>query len=470
MPVLSMSPQQFAHDHFASAPLGHRARVKRLVRTAELLLMHPGDTLPNKLPDPAALDGLYRLARHPSVTHTTVLAGHRQRTLQRMATYPGVVLNLHDTTELDYTTRTSLAHLGRIGNGQRRGYLCHNTLAYGFDTAEVLGLANQILFRRPRAPKHESKTARARRRNRESRLWKRGAEALGRAPDGCCWVDICDRGSDLFEYLDAKHAAGQFYVVRAAQNRRILVVGADGQETAAKLFDYARGLPAHGRRAVRVQATEKQPARTAQVQVAFAPVQVRPPRQPRGEHRHEPLAVWVVQVQEVDPPPGVAPLEWTLLTNRDVPDRAAADVRVDWYSCRPVIEEFHKAQKTGCAIEALQFRTEERLQPVIALLSVVAVFLLQLRSVSRQPEATAAPAAAVVPPLFVEVLSRWRLGQPSRCWTVQDFFLALARLGGHQNRKRDGMPGWLTIWRGWTKLVVMVEAVTPLVSAKSGEN
>jgi hypothetical protein len=28
-------------------------------------------------------------------------------------------------------------------------------------------------------------------------------------------------------------------------------------------------------------------------------------------------------------------------------------------------------------------------------------------------------------------------------WTVYDFYYALARLGGHQNRKRDHPPGWL---------------------------
>ena len=38
-------------------------------------------------------------------------------------------------------------------------------------------------------------------------------------------------------------------------------------------------------------------------------------------------------------------------------------------------------------------------------------------------------------------------------------FLAVARMGGHQNRKSDGPPGWLTLWRGWHQLVVMVHAV-----------
>ena len=35
--------------------------------------------------------------------------------------------------------------------------------------------------------------------------------------------------------------------------------------------------------------------------------------------------------------------------------------------------------------------------------------------------------------------------------------LALGNLGGHLNRKRDGLPGWITLWRGWLELRPLVE-------------
>jgi hypothetical protein len=35
--------------------------------------------------------------------------------------------------------------------------------------------------------------------------------------------------------------------------------------------------------------------------------------------------------------------------------------------------------------------------------------------------------------------------------------LAVGRLGGHMNRKADGMPGWITLWRGMTKLRLLVQ-------------
>jgi len=51
----------------------------------------------------------------------------------------------------------------------------------------------------------------------------------------------------------------------------------------------------------------------------------------------------------------------------------------------------------------------------------------------------------------VAILSGWRY-QEQRPLSVREFFLALARLGGHQNRRGDGDPGWLVLWRGWAKL------------------
>jgi hypothetical protein len=53
--------------------------------------------------------------------------------------------------------------------------------------------------------------------------------------------------------------------------------------------------------------------------------------------------------REIVPSPAVS--------NREVCDAASAWEKVTWYACRYSVEEYHKAQKTGCQIEDLQFRT-----------------------------------------------------------------------------------------------------------------
>ena len=113
--------------------------------------------------------------------------------------------------------------------------------------------------------------------------------------------------------------------------------------------------------------------------------------------------------------------------------------------------------KTGCDIERLQFETEQALQPMIALLSVVTVLLLNLRLACRQPDAETRKASEVIDPAYEEILRAWRYRKPRAEMSIKEFFLALGRLGGHMNRKRDGNPGWLVLWRGWTKLQSMLE-------------
>lgn len=457
----------FGMENFGAAQLGDRRRTRRLVQTVDRMLSRPGGTLPDKLQNPAELKGLYRLVDAEEVTHAAVLEAHRQLTLERMRACEGDVLIVHDTTELDYTTRESLKGLGQIGNGSRRGYLCHNSLAVVAASREVLGLGNQILHCRPIVPEGETRGERRAREDRESRLWKRGSEAVGSPPSGRRWIDVCDRGGDLFEYLDFKHAGGGFYVVRSRHDRRI-EVDEETTQRQEQLHAYARSSPSLGEKTVEVPPRDGRAGRAARVRIAAGRVTVPPPKNPRGEYGTEPLTIWVVYAGEIDPSPGVEPVEWILLTNVPTEDLAQAGERLEWYSCRWIVEEYHKGQKTGCGIELPQFTTKERLEPVIALLSVVAVYLLQLRSSSRRADAQERRADEIMPQEPVAVLSAWRFGEIRPDWSVYDFYYALARLGGHQNRKHDHPPGWIVLWRGWMKLQDMVAGAAAMEKVRCG--
>jgi len=447
---------RFAQENFGRAELGDKRLTKRLVRVGFRMLEHPEGTLPAKMQTPADLKGLYRLLDHDPVTHAAVLQTHRDLTLERMRQIRSVVLLLHDGTQLDYTGKKSLPGLGQLAAGAARGYLAHNTLAVQED-GTVIGLASQILHLRPKVPKKESAQQRRQRRNRETRLWKTGSEAVGPPPSGCKWVDVCDRGGDLFEYLDHKHSQGGWYVVRSKHDRIAWAANDPGRKV--KLHDYARSLNTLETHEIRVSANKGREGRKARVAVAAGRVTLPVPSPKNGEHGDEPLDVWVVHVKEIDPPKGAKALEWILLTNE--PCKSARDaLRVaGWYARRPVVEEYHKAQKTGCGIELPQLTDRSRLEPVIAMISVVAVFLLGLRDAARDPEKAREPAEHFVPATYVKVINACRWKDAKRRTTLYEFLLAVARMGGHQNRKSDGPPGWLTLWRGWHQLVVMVHAV-----------
>lgn len=438
----------------AHTQLGDKRRTDRLVETARRISRHPGGSLPQKLADPAAYRATLRLMNHPDVTHQAVLQPHLLATRARAAAVPGTVLLLQDITELDYSKQQTLASLGQIGNGGGQGYECHNTLAVAAATGELLGLACQQLHHRVRRPPGEGVAACRQRLSRESRLWVHAAQQIGPAPEGCHWVDVADRGADTFEFLEHEVRHGRHFVIRSTHSRA-LEVEAAGQPH--RLHDLLRSLPAQLGWQVAVAANRGQPPRWARLQCAWAAVTLRAPHVRKGQHSRESLPVWALRVWEVAAPAEVAePLEWLLLTDEPIADAAAARRRVSYYERRPCVEEYHKAQKTGLGVEQLQLQSQAGLQPLIALLSVLAVALVNARAAARVAERAEEPATEFFDPQAVSVLSVWRYGE-ERPLTVREYVLALGRLGGHLNRKGDGLPGWQTLWRGAMKLHAMLE-------------
>ena len=453
---------------FGNTALGDRRRTKRLIAAFEQIRKHPGGTLPDKLRSPADLKALYRLCACPDVTHAAILDAMRSHTLEVVSRHNEPILILHDATELDYTSLTSLTdQLGQIGKGRSRGYVCHNSLAVDPAGREVLGLTGQILHRRAQVPKKESLTRSRNRKSRESLLWLRGTDGL---PADWRLVDVCDQGADSFELLDHEYHSGRRFVIRSKQQRAVYPdLALQGKRQS--LRDFVGSLPSLGSRTVDIQMQKgRRPrkARTSDLRISAAQVVVPRPHARRGHYGKEPLPIWVVRAFEPAPPKGEEAVDWVLLTNEPVHSLEDTLRVVDWYSTRWVIEEFHKAMKTGCGIERLQFTARARLEPAIGLLSAVATTLLNLRAASRREDAKVRPATAIVALQYVRVLSGWRYGHICDNLTVWEFLFALARLGGHQNRRSDKQPGWLVLWRGWTNLQSMVDGAEAIQRKKCG--
>lgn len=470
--IRDLSCWEFGMTHFQHCDFGDARLTRRAVGSAAMILQHPGGSLPDKLRC-SDLIGFYRMANNPKVTHEKMLQGHRQWVFEQMNSVvgepvaPRVLLLISDTTEADFTGLESTAGLGSIGNGGGRGLLCHNVLAYDCENRSTLGLASQVIHKRRDVKKSETARQKREHPQRESRLWKRGLAGLPAVPAGQLRVNICDRGGDSFENIDFFETRGEKHCIRSKSNRKLADSDAGADDVTRRLHDLARALPRVDRRSIIVNANHGQPGRCATVAIGFSPVTIPAPRGRRGEHSDQPAEAFVIHVREIRDPQdhpakskakGPEPLEWILLTNVPVQNAADAWERVDWYRCRPVIEEFHKAMKTGCGVELLQFTHRAALEVALALLSVVATQLLKMRDLSRDPEKKDLPATRVIDEIYAEVLSVMRFGKKQPL-TAYEFSLALAYLGGHLNRRTDKPPGWLVLWRGWTKLQPMVSAV-----------
>lgn len=445
---LALDTQKWSQQQFGECALGDERRTRRLVKFAAQVAADPDAGTPGQTEHWSDLKGAYRLIDNEQVTFDAVAGPHWQQTRNRQ----GVWLNICDTTELDFGFMNEATGLGSVGNGYGRGFLLHSGLMVHPETEEVIGLAGQkIRYRKP-APKNESPTRRLAR-ERESHVWGELIDHIGPPAEGVQLIDVCDRGADNFEVYCKLLLNRHDWIVRAAQLNR--VIWHDGQEL--RLEAYLSKLPVSGAYELTYR-SHQQGTRTANIEVRIGMVMMPAPRQRSPWLREVGIALIgmsVIEVREVGAPRGIQPLHWVLLTSLPVANFNQAWKVIGYYEKRPLVEEFHKALKTGCRVEERQYETHDRLEAITALLSVVAVRLLQLRSAARQtPER---PAAEVVPTRWVTVLRHLRRGRAID--TVKQFFRELAGLGGHLLRKCDGEPGWITLWRGFEKLHLALRAV-----------
>jgi hypothetical protein len=455
----TMDAQVWAEEQFGQCDLNDKRRTRRLVQLATSVLCHPSGSLPEQTGDLADLKAAYRLFACDEVNFEDIARPHWEQTRRRP---PGTYLLLDDTTELDFGVQRAIAGMGQTGNGGGWGFLLHSALVVSAESEEIFGLAGQkIRYRKP-APKKENTTQRLER-DRESELWGQVIDLVGPPPEGVRWVHVMDRGADNFEVYCHCRENRTDWVVRVTQKTRNVIVP-DGETI--PLNEYLTTLPLAGTYELKLRARGAsrehgpQAARTAKLEVRFGPLSV-----PFPTHKSPylkrlspvPITMSVVHAVEVDAPKDVEPIEWILLTSLSVKSFDDAWLVLGYYEKRWLIEEWHKALKTGCRVECRQLKSKERLERITGLLGVVAVRLLQLKSAARTTPDRAA--GQIVPQHWIKMLvaSRKRLKNTTAAtMTIGTFYRELAKLGGFLGRKSDGDPGWITIWRGWQKLYMLV--------------
>ena len=180
-----------------------------------------------------------------------------------------------------------------------------------------------------------------------------------------------------------------------------------------------------------------------------------PWRPGHGRDRPHPIQCTAGRVWAAAAPDAGERLAWLLLGAANVAGVAQAHACARQYATRWLLEEEHKAIKTGLGAERLQLERAQRLFAAVAIMSVGALRRIDLRERLRRPPDAAAVQSGLTP-LELDVL-RARSGRPLD--TVREVALALGRWGGHLNRKSDGLPGWQTLWHGRNTLPALVAGV-----------
>ncbi|GLV54052.1 IS4 family transposase [Dictyobacter sp. S3.2.2.5] len=440
----------WAVETFGAAELGDPRRTDRLMKIAHALAERPSASLPRALETWGETQGGYRFLSNPAFGYEDLLLPHWSQTYYA-ATQCARTLLLADITEFDFTRHNALKGRGPVGNSRENiGFSLHTVLAMDPQTQAILGCMMLSPFIRQLAPLGETKAER-KKRERESQVWEESIQQIGRVPERHQWIYVSDSNSDVYTFWQTCEDLGYDFVLRVAQDRNVEIVQEDGQVELDEghLKSLARALPSVDAHLVNIPAQHTQPRREALLQINFQQVRVQPPLHGAWLRKTE-IVAWIVRVWESQPPEGQEPLEWILLTTLPITCPSEAWEVGRWYGWRWLLEDFHKALKTGCRMEHHNLQSIEAQWKLLALLTPIALRLLIIRQTAQQ--AGESPATDVVSQNAIQVIILLDKRHRS-ITTVQELWHAIARLGGYLDRKSDGPPGWQTLWKGWMRVM-----------------
>jgi len=430
----------WAEKELGQAHLGDSRLSQRLVTLATRLAEAPSANLPQACRGWAEVQAAYRFLSQDKVSWQDILQPHWDASLERIKAHP-VVLCLQDTTELDFKGK-STEGLGPLSYEAQRGLYLHPTYAVT-PAREPLGVLDAWMWSREfKDPKTGKRSG-----QRESQRWVEGyariAEQAAALPESRL-VYVADREGDMVELMrlarDLDYPAD--WLIRSQHDRAL---GPGAPKLSQALLD----APVLGQIRFHISARRGQPARDVCQDIRVLRTSV--PDGQRGA-----IEVSVVLASEMDAPQGVKPIQWRLLTNRQIETLDDAATLVDWYRARWEIEMLFNILKTGCRVEALQLESIERLERALAVYLVVSWRIGWLMRLGR--ECPDLDAHLVFSPRECQAAFALNHKRPPKRPTIHQVVRMIAMLGGFLGRKSDGEPGAKTLWQGLQVLSTAMKA------------
>ena len=427
------------------ADFGDKRLALRLHKILSGFDQHPSASIPGALGGWADVNGAYRFFDNDSVTMQKILDPHHSMTVERMRGQP-VVLALQDTTFINYPGQRETTGLGPHSHDYDNGLFLHPVIAVTPERL-CLGVLHAETWARPPMSPSRKKKKRVYRpiEEKESMRWLRACASVSELHaqlPGTKLVNVSDRESDIYELFARAQTEKSDWLIRAENDRNTT----EGKRLRAVLA----GKSVLGSYDVDVPRHKGKAARTATVEVHSCRIRLLPPQRP-NEKLPE-VEVTVVLVQEKNPPEGRDPVDWLLLSSLPEPKTfEEAQVIINWYTCRWMIEIYFNILKSGCTIEDLQLQTCDRLERAIAVYIIVAWRLLFTTYVARTcPDA---PASTVfTKEETAATFAVARIPMPKKAPTIGEMVRLVAQLGGYINKKSTGPVGPKTLWRGWQRL------------------
>ena len=339
-------------------------------------------------------------------------------------------------------------------DGAGSSLVLHPTIAVDALDGALLGLVGAQLLGRSgglKALRKQRPLA-----DKQSRRWLDGAAAAASllAEGAAAVTVIADREGDIYEDF-AHRPAGVHLLIRAAQDRCLANAGG------GKLFATAAAAPELGGMRVPLAAAPGRPARVARVMLRATRVAIARPRSRPGAVAAglpDAVPLTLLEAREVNPPDGVTPAHWRLLTTHAVDDLADACEMIDFYRARWTIEQLFRTLKTrGFDIEAVRIADDAPFEKLALASLIAAIDVLKLvrdrdgtakRPITDVFDAADQPAIAAISDSLEGKTQRQKNPQPPGSLAFATW--VCARLGGWTGYY--GKPGPITVRNGLLQL------------------
>jgi len=438
---------------FEDVELGDARLERRAVSLAQSLAKGPKESLPKVWSTVAELEAGYQFLRNPRTGFAQLMEAVQLAT-RELALKEHRVLVVHDTTDVTCPSAEQ-EEVGFLPTG-KAGFFVHHALCMSAtEVKKPLGVLWSECWGRAERTQGRSKRKTAgsdyaQQQERESDRWLEGiAEAHAWAESCEQVVHVMDTEADAYRVFDLMQQLGADFVVRLRHNRRI------GE---GRLVECLADAPIRVRRTVAVNARkgktmpshnhQGRPARDVDLAVRCSRVAIQPPTYMPDAM---PVELNVVQILEEHPPEGAEPIAWVLATSLPLKTRTQIEFVIDSYCARWLVEELHKALKTGCMFEKRQLESFESITTLLAFCYPIACELLRVRWRSRQPGILARD---VLRKSLLDCLrahphpkARKMSAEP----TAEEALLVIAGLAGHI--QWNGPPGWEKLAAGYMALL-----------------
>jgi hypothetical protein len=439
---------EWAAQLFGKSNLGDPRRTTRLVKLATSLANEPGKPLVSITQSPADMEGAYRFIRNEHIDAKAIAESGFHATVEQAKTHQ-LLLALEDTTTLVYRHQSIRDDLGHVNQGNtNRGLLAHSVLLFAPEDKRVVGLVEQSRWTRDirtRGKRHQHATTPYQ--EKEGYKWESASRAMAaRLQSNMSKViSVCDREADIYEYLQYKLSEQQRFVVRSMQSRHI-------EEGENKLYAFAGDLQSAGTKQLEIAQRGGRKARTATLDVIFAPVTLKVPANKQGQS----LPVYYVGCVERNNPD--SDLNWHLLTSEPIRSKEEALTIIRYYEHRWLVEEYHKVWKSdGTDIESLRLQSKENMERLVTINGFIAIRILQLKFANELPANTSCETVLSTKAWKLLWLKRVKTELPDTTPDMSWAYQELAKLGGWKDTKRTGRASVKVLWQGWLKLQAILE-------------